>query len=107
MLFLEQFRRRDIQRLGQALDHIDRRIPDAALDAADVRAIQPGHFGELLLRPAFVFANAPDVYAKWILKSHGRMVIRTMAGRLQTMRHICGRMAHGPACRATRMPLKQ
>jgi len=61
---LAEFRRGEAQRLGELGDVLDAGIAQAAFNAADVGGVQPGAFGEFLLRELSGLALAADVQSE-------------------------------------------
>lgn len=57
----EQFSDRHPERRGEALDVVDRDIPDLALNVCDERAMQPRLEGKVFLRPRLCSAQRTDV----------------------------------------------
>ncbi len=57
----EQFSDCHTKRRGEALDVVDRDIPDLALNVCDERAMQPRLEGKVFLRPRLCSAQRTDV----------------------------------------------
>lgn len=49
---LEQAGYWHVEASGQRVQRVQRRVPPSALDAGDIRPVQPTAFGEVFLRPA-------------------------------------------------------
>lgn len=90
--FHQQLPRRDSQRTSDTRNNAQRRVANAALDAADVRAMQARMCGEVFLRPFLLDAQRANVLSKLSRKllDHplGKsMVLGMQTLRLQTDRH--------------------
>ena len=73
---------------GQPLDVVDRNVPLSSLDRADVRPVQAGLVGKILLRNSHRLPLPPQVLAKHLsyalLSRHEFTLDKMMPLRLQT-----------------------
>jgi hypothetical protein len=60
-LVREQIAHRDLERVGDSTDVVERDVAFPSLDAAEVAAVQSGEFGELLLAQPRLTAQLSDV----------------------------------------------
>lgn len=85
---VEQRPDRRLERYGKAINDCDGRIAHPPFDAADISAMEAALLGKLLLRPAFVAAQALKVNGEAVAHVHGPREPRVQPIDLQTMSHI-------------------
>ena len=76
----------DTERLRKLYQNLDRRVARAALNVADVRAVDPSLKGIFFLAPAFGAAQALKVSAESFANIHQRCIARMSTINLQTIR---------------------
>lgn len=82
---LEQRAGRELHGFRQSLNDLDRGIANFALDARHISAVKAGLVGQLLLRPAKLFAPAPQISRQTATHIHGQESAPLRSMRLQTM----------------------
>jgi len=61
----------DPEHVREPRDCPEARLPDGSLESRDLRGVQPGALGELLLRQPGRRAVPPEVRRELLLRSHG------------------------------------
>ena len=77
--------RLDTEGGGELGDVGDGRVADAALDAADIGAVQPGLEGQFLLRQPLFETKSPDVAAELAANFHAAKLAALQTIGLQTI----------------------
>jgi len=69
---IQQLRRLNLELPGNLIENQHGRVPDPPLDPTDIRPMQAGLEGEVLLRPALLLAQAAYVEPDELPDVHGR-----------------------------------
>lgn len=67
---IQQHSRCHFKRLGELLDHRDRRIPRTAFDIADIGAVDAGTVGIILLAPPLIEPELPNILTEALANIH-------------------------------------
>src|SRR5258708_6109099 len=81
----QQHGRIDLEGLGQSLDIIDADIAFAALNRADIGAVQPGQIGQGFLREIARQPLAPQIAGKRLAQEFGGFLHQTDNSALMTI----------------------